>query len=71
MPKKRQLKPIQGENLKWLLKKQPRLRTALKKFGLKLTSSGRLLALPKKGCEPPDWKGGKLPPDPLIVKRRK
>jgi hypothetical protein len=71
MPKKRPLKPIQGENLKWLLKKQPRLRAALKKFGLKLTSSGQLLTVPKNGCEPPAWKGGKLPPDSLIVKRRK
>ena len=71
MAKKRRLQPVQGENLKRLLKKAPGLRSALKKLDLKLTTSGRLVAAIRKGCPPPGVKPTKLPPDPLIVKRRK
>ncbi len=71
MSKKRRLQPVQGEDLKRLLKKAPGLRSALKKLRLKLSTTGRLLALHKPNCPPPGVKPTKLPPDPLIVKRRK
>ena len=71
MAKKRRLQPVQGENLQRLLKKHPGFRSALKKLRLKLSPTGRLLASPKAGCPPPGAKPAKLPPDPLIVKRRK
>lgn len=71
MAKKRRLQPVQGENLKRLLKKHPGLRSALRKLRLKLTTTGRLLGMPRAGHPPTGTRPAKLPSDPLIVKRRK
>jgi hypothetical protein len=71
MAKKRRLQPIQGEDLKRLLKKASGLRSTLKKLHLKLSTTGRLLGSPRSGHPPAGVKPTKLPPDPLIVKRRK
>jgi hypothetical protein len=58
--------PLTTTELRYLLKKDPKLRKALRRLRLKLTTSGRLVGLKREYCVPPDFKPGK---DPLIFKR--
>jgi hypothetical protein len=65
MPRK-QLAPLTANELRHLLKKDPRFRRDLERLRLKLTTSGRLVGTKKDACVRADFRPED---DPLIVKR--
>ena len=63
---RKKLVPITNNELRYILKKDPKFRSALKRLRLKLTASGRLVGSKRDGCAPADFKPGR---DPLILER--
>lgn len=63
---RKRLAPLTVDELRYLLKKDARLRKDLKRLRLKLTTSGRLVSTKKDFCVSLDFKPQD---DPLILKR--
>ena len=53
---RKRLAPLTVHELRYLLKRNPKLRKDLKRLRLKLSTSGRLVGLKRESCVPPGFK---------------